>query len=316
MEASTAPRGLIVELVTPFERGGGIDERGLVKLLARVSSSVQGVFLAGPGAGQGTALPAALRADLLKQTILAMEKDPFPVFIWITQESEEKTRETLLALDEAVRAHRHGAGLFYVDTPLYYHSNRGLPDLYKEFCAVAEAPLILHNDPGLIEGLSTPFKRNNIRTAVLKELVGFNGLSGMIFSGSLDRAHNYQRASRQRPDFRIYDGDEARFLDHPSRSGVVSMGANLAPSAWGRIVQSSLQTPADGTEYPDRLQQLWDTGRALHHIRDLYAETPAAIIKNVLADMGIIAPSVEANGATRNVRDRLKEWVVRLGEGG
>lgn len=316
MEALTAPRGLIVELVTPFERGGEIDGRGLEKLLARVSSSVQGVFLAGPRAGQGTALSSALRADLLKQTILAMEKDPVPVFIWVTQESEDKTRETLLALDEAVRAHRHGAGLFYVDTPLYYHSNRGLPDLYKEFSAVAEAPFILHNDPSLIEGLATPFKRYNIRTAVLKELVGFNGLSGMIFSGSLDRAHNYQRACRQQPDFRVYDGDEARFLDHPSRSGVVSMGANLAPAAWGRIVQSSIQSSTNGADYPDRLRQIWDMGRTLHHMRDLYAETPAAIIKDALADMGIIAAPVEAGGATRNVRDRLKEWVVRLGEGG
>ncbi|MFO7598643.1 MAG: dihydrodipicolinate synthase family protein [Candidatus Desulfacyla sp.] len=313
MEASTAPRGLIVELVTPFERGGEIDGRGLVKLLARVSSSVQGVFLAGPRAGQGTALSPALRADLLKQTILAMEKDPVPVFIWVTQESEDKTRETLLALDEAVRAHRHGAGLFYVDTPLYYHSNRGLPDLYKEFCAVAEAPFILHNDPDLIEGLATPFKRTNIRTAVLKELAGFNGISGMIFSGSLDRAHNYQRASRQRPDFRIYDGDEARFLDHPSRSGVVSMGANLAPAAWGRIVRSSIQSSTNGADYPDRLRQIWETGDSLRRMRNIYAHAPSAIIQDALADMGIIDPPVQPPENIEEVRTALRELVDQLG---
>jgi len=313
MEASTAPRGLIVELVTPFERGGGIDGRGLVKLLSRASSSVQGVFLAGPRAGQGTALSPALRADLLKQTILAMEKDPVPLFIWVTQESEDKTRETLLALDEAVRAHRHGAGLFYVDTPLYYHSNRGLPDLYKGFCAVAEAPFILHNDPNLIEGLATPFKRTNIRTAVLKELAGFNGISGMIFSGSLDRAHNYQRASRQRPDFRIFDGDEAHFLDHPSRSGVVSMGANLAPAAWGRIVRSSIQASTNGADYPDRLRQIWETGDSLRRMRNIYAHAPSAIIQDALADMGIIEPPVQPPENIQEARIALRELVDQLG---
>ncbi len=310
MEALTAPRGLIVELVTPIEKGEGIDRRGLERLLARVSSFVQGVFLAGPRAGEGTPLSPGLRVDLLKQTILAMDPHPVPIFVWITQESEDKTRETLLALDEAVRAHRQRVGLFYVDTPLYYHSNRGLPDLYREFCAVAEAPFILHNDPDLIAGLATPFKRNNIRTAVLKELVGFNGISGMIFSGSLDRAHNYQRACRQRPDFRIYDGDEARFLDHPSRSGVVSMGANLAPAAWGKIVRSSIQAPTNGADYPDRLQQIWETGDSLRRMRDIYAAAPPSIIKDFLAERGIVEPPVHPPENREEVRTALRELMV------
>jgi dihydrodipicolinate synthase/N-acetylneuraminate lyase len=308
MEPCTAPRGLIIELITPFGSGGGIDREGLKRLLARVSPFAQGVFLAGPRAGQGTRLPPDLRGDLLKLAILAMDpENPIPILIWATQESEEETRETLLALGEVFRERPYRAGIFYVDTPLYYHSNRGLPDLYREICPTVDAPLILHNDPDLIGGLARPLKRTNIRTAILKELAAFEGVSGMIFSGSLDRAHHYQKACRQRPDFRIYDGDEARFLDYPSRSGVVSQGATLAPAAWQKIVRSSLRPSTEGTEYPDRLRQIWETGEILRRIKDLYAEAPAPTIKDVLAEMGIIGRPEPAPGYSGDTRALLKE---------
>jgi len=316
MEALSAPRGLIVELVTPFKSGGGVDGAGLERLIARVSPFAQGVFLASPRAGEGTSLSPDLRGDVLKRTISAMDRqNPVPIFIWATQESEEGTRETMLALDEAVREKPYKPGLFYVDTPLYYHSNRGLPDLYREICPTIEGALILHNDPDLIESLGRPLKRTSIRTAILKEIAGFDGISGMIFSGSLDRAHHYQKACRQRPDFKIYDGDEAHFLEHPSRSGVVSMGANLVPAAWRKIVRSSLQ-PSTGADYPDRLQQIWETGHALHHMRDIYAEAPAAIIKDVLAEMEIIPLPDQTPEDIEAVRNALRELVGRLGEEG
>lgn len=308
MEPCTAPSGLIIELVTPFGSGGGIDREGLGRLLARVSPFAQGVFLASPRAGEGTRLPPDLRGNLLKEAILATDPEtPIPILIWATQESEEGTRDTLLALGEAIGEQPYKPDIFYVDTPLYYHSNRGLPDLYREICPTVDAPLILHNDPDLIGGLARPLKRTNIRTAILKELSGFEGISGMIFSGSLDRAYHYQKACRQRPDFRIYDGDEARFLDYPSRGGVVSAGATLAPAAWQKIVRSSLRPSTHGTEYPDRLRQIWETGEILRRIKDLYAQAPAPAIKDALAEMGIIGRPETDPGYAGDTRALLKE---------
>ena len=132
------------------------------------------------------------------------------------------------------------------------------------------------------------FKRHNIRTAVLKELVQIEGIAGLIFSGSLERAHHYQRACRKRKDFRIYDGDEKRFLEHPSMGGVVSVGANLAPGAWERITQSSIQLHAHRENYPDRLQQIWESGDYLKNMVTLYGQSPAAMIKTILSEMGTI----------------------------
>jgi len=155
--------------------------------------------------------------------------------------------------------------------PLSYHSNRGLPDYYRELQTIVTVPLVLHNDPGCVH-ITRTFKRHNIRTAVLKELVRIEGIAGLIFSGSLERAHHYQRACRGRKDFRIYDGDEKRFLEHPSMGGVVSVGANLAPGAWERITQSSIQLHAHRENYPDRLQQIWESGDYLEkHASALWA---------------------------------------------
>lgn len=316
MEALSPPRGLIVELVTPFKRDGGIDGRGLGRLLDRVSPYAQGVFLASPRAGEGKALTPDLRVELLEQAILSIRRNPVPIFMWVTGESEDKTRETILALKEAAKRQKHGADLFWVDTPLYYHSNRGLPHLYEDLCAIGGAPFILHNDPELIGSLAKSFKRNNIRTAVLKELTALKEITGLIFSGSLDRAHHYQRACRGRPHFRIYDGDEAHFLDHPSRSGAVSIGANLAPGAWEKITQSSLHLSSNGKEYPDRLQQIWESGDSLRSMREIYLKASVAIIKDILAEMGIIKTPVSITPAEdiEESRTRLMELITRLGD--
>jgi dihydrodipicolinate synthase/N-acetylneuraminate lyase len=147
---------------------------------------------------------------------------------------------------------------------------------------------VLHNDPKFIRRLRRPLKRNNIRTSIMKDLCTIEGIRGLIFSGPLERAYNYQKAVRTRPEFRIYDGEESRFLSHPSMSGVVSIGANLAPKAWQRIAESTINPGSDRGEYPDRLQQIWETGRYVSDLMRLYQQNPVPLIKKRLSEMGII----------------------------
>ena len=59
----------------------------------------------------------------------------------------------------------NASNLLLVDTPLLYHSNRGLMEYYKRLLSIIKLPVILHNDPLIIDSLKKPFKRNNIRTA-------------------------------------------------------------------------------------------------------------------------------------------------------
>ena len=286
MENSAAPRGLIVDLITPLKHGA-IDGTGLERLLDQVVPHAQALLLASPQHGEGQSMETAMRHELLKKVCDAVTDHRISLFMWVSGNTETQTRENILALQNDFRGNYPADRLFWVDTPLLYHSNRGLPDYYRELLTLLKCPLILHNNPDCIHATQT-FKRRNIRTAVLKELVRIEGIAGLIFSGSLERAHHYQRACRGRQNFRIYDGDEKRFLEHPSMGGVVSVGANLAPGPWEMITQSSIQLHAHRENYPDRLQQIWESGDYLKNMVTLYGQTPAAMIKTILSDMGTI----------------------------
>ena len=206
--------------------------------------------------------------------------------------------------------------IFWVDTPLYYHSNRGLLLYYKDMVSTDENSFLLYNDPELIKLIAPPLKRLNLRTSILKDLCGIRGIQGMIFLGALERARNYQKAVRARGDFKIYDGDESHFLKHPSLSGVVSAGANLVPTAWQKATSSSLNLNGIQQSYPDHLQQIWDLGWYLHDLREAYQESPVFLIKQVLSERGVIeAPPCAVEGKKSGEQlDRLKALMERHGD--
>lgn len=287
MAALSSPRGLIVDLATPLKQNGDIDGRSLGRQLDRVLSHVQAVLIAGPYMGEGGSLLAEQREELMEKTLVVV-RGKVPVLVWITQDTEQKTGETLGLLSKRLKTRKYEGQVCWLDTPLYYHSNRGLVAYYRRLTTLTPQPWLLHNDPRLIDQLALSFKRNNIRTAILKEIAGIEEIQGLLYLGSLDRAGNYQRATRARPDFKIYDGDELRFLTHPSLSGIVSAGANLSPKAWSKITEASLGLSDNRENYPDRLQQIWKTGQHLQTLLDLYSSQAVRIIKQVLSEAGII----------------------------
>jgi dihydrodipicolinate synthase/N-acetylneuraminate lyase len=213
-----------------------------------------------------------------------------PLFIWITADDTEQTFTFLETLEHAAGT-TPGDLLYWIDTPLYYHSNRGLALLYNEISRRTQRRLLLHNDPGFVSKSSHLLKRENIRTSILKELAQIDVIAGLVFSGSMDRARNYQKACRQRQGFRIYDHNESNFLDFPSMSGVVSIGANLAPRPWHAITETSLQRTGGNTDYPDFLHQIWEMGRHVRTLMEAYSGAPVAIVKDALYKMGVIASS-------------------------
>ncbi|MFO7739256.1 MAG: dihydrodipicolinate synthase family protein [Desulfatiglandaceae bacterium] len=313
MTVSIPPQGLIVDLITPLRNDRTLDGRGLGRLLDHLLPRVDGLLVASPNAGEGTYLDSARRVELFEMALVVV-RGRLPLLVWITQGTEEGTTETLLRLSKALERRRsYGGPVFWVDTPLYYHSNRGLPALYRDMCRMVDEPLILYNDPGLIKGLAKPMKRCDIRTAILKELVQLKQMVGLIFLGTLDRAHNYQRACRERKGFSIYDGDESHFLDHPSRSGVVSAGANAAPEAWKKITGSSLPTAAAPKSDPEYLQRVWDLGKYVQDLKDVYGPMPAPVIKEILAARGLIETAVCAYPIedTSAAKQKAAAWMAR-----
>jgi dihydrodipicolinate synthase/N-acetylneuraminate lyase len=281
MEERRAPKGLIVDLITPLYDKGGIDKRSLHRLLKGVLPHVDGVLLGSPRVGEGRALGLDLKVNLLEYA-MALIGGERPILFWISGESSEGTKKTLSALEDLLSTCEYRGSVFWLDSPLYYHSNRGLYKHYEELISLARNSFVLHNDPGLIELLDRPLKRPNIRTSIVKELGVIEGITGLVFCGTLARVNNYQKSLRRRSDFRVYDGDETRFLEHPSMSGIVSMGANVAPGIWGTITRSSLGIRE---EDPGKLFEL---GTLLKDLLRIYRENPVWIMKKALFDLKVI----------------------------
>jgi dihydrodipicolinate synthase/N-acetylneuraminate lyase len=265
--------------------------------------------------GEGQNLVPEQREELLEKTLVVV-RGRVPVLVWISCDTEGETRATLSILEKRAQKRDYGCQILWVDTPLCYHSNRGLPSLYQSLLGQTDRPCLLYNDPELIKGLTRPFKRNNIRTSILKELVHIPGIRGLIFQGPLDRARNYHKVTLSRAEFRLYDGDESQFLNHPSLSGVVSAGANLAPRAWQRITGSSLNQGGDQKAYPDYLHQIWETGTYLRNMMDIYRTEPIPLIKQVLSDMRTIEEptTTSENESAQDDLQRLKDIMIRYGD--
>ena len=316
MEQKTPPRGLIVDLITPLTARGAVDARGLTRLLDRTAPHAQGIVLASPLAGEGTGLDTGMRCELL-DTALTAVRGVIPLFVWVSQAEEDAAGRTLVSLEAVLRRRRYEGPVFWVDTPLFYHSNRGLLEHYRSLCEKSTVPFVLHNSPEFILRLARPLKRNNIRTAIVKDLSCLDRIVGMIFSGTLDRARNYQRASRRRGSFRIYDEDEGHFLDYPSMNGVVSIGANLSASSWLTVTRASLRISADRMNYPDYRRQVMEKGFFLRELFESYRALPVPVVKESLASMGVIDSPACASPAgdvsepvarVRSLMERSGEW--------
>lgn len=306
------PRGLILDLLIPLSQSGSIDGDALGRHLAQVLPHVQAVFLAGPRGGEGIHLDLPFREELLEKA-LGFVRGKIPVWMWITARSPDGTKENLRSLQEKVNRFKYSGPIFWVDMPLIYHSNRGLPQFYEELTSEADFPILLHNDPDLIRGLDRPLKRDHIRTAVLKELCRMDALAGMVYSGPLERANSYQKAVRSRTAFPVYDGDEGRFLDYPSLSGVVSVGANIAPMAWQKITSSSLHLNGDQKAFQDNLGQIWNLGRYVRNLKNVYTPLTVPVLKAVLFEKGIFSSDhcIEDAGDRTAVKTLLKTLVAQ-----
>ena len=313
MGEQTPPKGLIIDLLTPVKSTGEIDGRSLGRYLDRLMPYTQAFSLGSPYLGGGRSLNPGQQEELLEKTLVVV-RGQVPLFIWFSREKEDQSRENLIRLKKRLSEKQYEGPIYWVDTPLLYHSNRGLPDLYRDYSSLVGEDFILHNDPKLVKTVARPFKRDNIRTSILKELGQNERIRGLIFSGSLDRNHNYQRAVRSRKDFKIYDGDEARFLSFPSLGGVVSQGANLVPKSWSRITQSSLQMNDESTNYSDSLSQLWVMGNNLKDLESIYNRHGVKIIQRALVEMGILEDlkTGEDNSIPEDVMKDLMEIINRI----
>jgi dihydrodipicolinate synthase/N-acetylneuraminate lyase len=237
------PEGLIIEPVTPLTPGGDLDATSLSRLLARVSPVADGLLVGGPEAGEGLALPPEVRLNLLAQSLTEV-KGRLPVFFGITGSTPEETRELAQAVPEIMSRQDYQGLVFLADLPLWYHSNRGLPQFYKGLLQEVGLPLMLLNLPEVMHQRAFLFKHRNIRTQVLKKLASLPTIVGLIYRGEMRRFLNYHLAAVARPAFAFYEADEDRFLTRP-------------PGAWCRRGPNFIRRPGSWLPGPACTRKRW-----------------------------------------------------------
>ena len=277
------PKGLIVALITPLDEEGRVQRESLREMIGRALPYSDALMIGEGVIGEGLSLPNPVRLELLQGSaeLVAGKK---PLFLCPTAETAEETVSNLIALTKALKNYPGQDSLFWVDIPLWYHSNRKLPQFYQEWKEYTPYSILLHNHPMLIAKLNRSLKRTNIRTAVLKRLAENERIAGLIQAGDLQRTITYQRAVRARRDFRFYDGDERNFLNSPSVSGVISSGANLLPSEWSEVVTASLKISED----PARNLLLLKQSQKLRDLSRLLQKSPALSLKAAFHRLGWI----------------------------
>jgi len=286
-EGTSPPEGLIIELVTPLTPAGDLDDASLSRLVDRTALVADGLLVGGPEAGEGLALPDEVRINLITQT-LTLVQGRLPIFCGITGSTPEETRDLALALHRVLDNQNYAGQVFLADLPLWYHSNRGLPQFYQELLEETGLPLILLNLPETVNQRAYLFKHRNLRTQVVKKLAELPMILGMIYQGEMRRFLNYHLAAVARPTFAFFEADESRFLTRPGAWGVVSRGAQLYPEAWQRVTQACLHPENIVDDFHAR-HHLWQESTRLVNLAGLYRPAPAALLKAALAAQGILA---------------------------
>jgi len=295
-----------------LKTGDILDVAALDRLVRFVGAGADGLVLGDLFCGEGLELSGETRAQLVRAT-LEISEGRWPIFVTITSDTEEETVALLEQMKRSVEGSGHLGQLFWIDYPIYYHSNRGLPQFYEALSRDTAVPFALANDGRLVEGRKSNIKHKNIRTSVLKKLVGMDCIQGLIFTGSLKRAMNYQKAVRHSTGFKFYDGNEAAFIRQPSSDGVLAAGANLLPQAWQDITWSCLNQYDVERQYPDHVSQVWETGVMVQAFHDLYGGQPAAVLKRMLHVAGILPNAHTASGTlpTDGTQNKAIEAICR-----
>ncbi len=286
------PKGLIIAFITPFDEKGLIDWVSLRRLIDRVLPFSDGLFFGEGMVGEGLSLPNPLRLELL-QGVMDLVAGKKPLFLCPTADTVEETLSNVEAVGSKYSAITNQEPFYWVDIPLWYHSNRKLSQVYQEWGKCSPWPILLDNHPHLIARLNRTLKRSNIRTSALKRLAENEQIVGLIQEGDLQRTMHYQRAVRSRREFRFFDGDERSFLNQPSSSGVVSAGANLLPAEWKEIVGASLSLREASTPNLPLLQQ----GQKLRELSQALGMNPAGSLKFALHRLGWISHAKVLNEA-------------------
>jgi len=276
-------RGSITALVTPFQKGGGFDEKAFRSLVDwQITEGTSGLVPVGT-TGESPTLSHEEHRQVV-ETCVEVAAGRVPVIAGAGSNSTEEAVE-LVQFAEKV-----GASAVLVVTPYYNKPNqRGL---YAHFAAVAKAtklPIIIYNIPPRSIIDMTP------------ETMGRLAHDFPNIAGVKDATGKVERVSEQRAscgkEFIQLSGEDASALGFNAHGGAgcISVTANVAPRLCAQFQEASLK--GDGRQ----AIELQDRLMPLH--RALFIEPNPAGVKYALSRLGRVenvlrSPMVEVEPDT------------------
>lgn len=260
-------QGSIVAIVTPMLKDGGVDWKGLEKLVEwHIEQGTNSIVAVGT-TGEASTLSMEEHTQVIKEIIRVANKR-IPI---IAGTGANSTRE---AIELTKAAKDLGADAALLVTPYYNKpTQEGLFQHYKAVAEAVELPLILYNVPG-----RTGVDLSNdtaVRLAEIPNIVGIKDATGDVPRGkALIDALNGKMA--------VYSGDDetAWELMLLGADGNISVTANIAPKAMSEVCAVAI------AKDEPQVKTLNNKIANLHNI--LFCESNPIPVKWALHEMGLI----------------------------
>ncbi len=259
--------GSYVALVTPMNDQGDIDYQGLKTLVDfHIQNGTHGIVSVGT-TGESATLPFEEHIDVVKRTVeFAAGKIPV-----IAGSGANSTSEAIFLSEQLANT---GVAGFLSVVPYYNKpQQRGMIAHFEAVADATDLPVLLYNVPGRTVADMLP--DTVAALAYHKNIVGLKDATG-----DLNRLKQTQALVGD--DFVFLSGDDATSCEFlcAGGKGVISVTANLVPSAMAQMCEAALA--GDFT----RTKSINDGIKQLHH--SLFVEPNPVIPKWALFKMGLI----------------------------
>ena len=260
-------QGSIVAIVTPMLKDGGVDWKGLEKLVEwHIEQGTNSIVAVGT-TGEASTLSMEEHTQVIKEIIRVANKR-IPI---IAGTGANSTRE---AIELTKAAKELGADAALLVTPYYNKpTQEGLYQHYKAIAEAVELPLILYNVPGRT-GVDLA-NDTAVRLAEIPNIVGIKDATGDVPRGkALIEALNGKMA--------VYSGDDetAWELMLLGADGNISVTANIAPKAMSEVCAVAI------AKDEQQAKTINNKIANLHNI--LFCESNPIPVKWALHEMGLI----------------------------
>lgn len=258
--------GSVVALVTPMTAKNEIDYPKLVELLEwHVKEGTDGAVILGT-TGEASMISIEERTAIIKTTVSTV-KNSFPIIVGTG------TIETSKVIELSRHALECGADASLVITPYYIKPpQRALVTHFLEIANTVPIPMIVYNCPGRT---GVDMKPETIAQLKHKYIIGVKDATG-----DLNRVQEIRNLCGD--NFLIFSGEDDSGCEFVKigGDGVISVTANVAPSAMHKMLLASKLGKADEAEAIDRILL------PLH--QRLFLESNPIPVKKVLNLMGKI----------------------------